>query len=99
MVALLTQSCSNRKTENDWSKDGLQGEVLSFSEFSFEAEERFGQIEKGRSQKWLALKIGRSYNMVIVYVQNRQQPRLEILNDIANILDVDIKDLIVSNKK
>ena len=33
-----------------------------------------------------------------VYVQNRQQPRLEVLNEIAKILDVDIKELIVSNK-
>jgi putative transcriptional regulator len=55
--------------------------------------------EQGRSQKWLATKIGKSYNMVNAYVQNRQQPRLEVLNEIANILDVDVKDLIVSSKK
>jgi putative transcriptional regulator len=36
--------------------------------------------------------------MVNGYVQNRQQPRLEILNEIANILDVDIIYLIVSSK-
>jgi len=54
--------------------------------------------EQGRSQKWLATQIGKSYNMVNGYAQNRQQPRLEILNDIANILDVDIKELIISNK-
>ena len=28
-----------------------------------------------------------------------QQPRLEILIEIAEILDVDVKDLIISNKK
>jgi hypothetical protein len=28
-------------------------------------------------------------------VQNRQQQRLEILMDIANILDIDVKELIV----
>lgn len=54
--------------------------------------------EKGIKQTWLAEKLGKSYNMVNGYVQNRQQPRLEVLNEIANILDVDIKDLIVSNK-
>jgi transcriptional regulator with XRE-family HTH domain len=32
------------------------------------------------------------------YVQNRKQPRLEVLNEIAEILDVDIKELIVSTK-
>ena len=51
--------------------------------------------EKGIKQIWLADKLGKSYNMVNGYVQNRQQPRLEVLNDIAEILDVDIKELIV----
>jgi putative transcriptional regulator len=54
--------------------------------------------EKGIKQTWLAEKLGKSYNMVNGYVQNRQQPRLEILNDIAIILDIDVKDLIVSSK-
>ena len=54
--------------------------------------------EKGIKQIWLADKLGKSYNMVNGYVQNRQQPRLEVLNDIAEILDVDIKELLVSSK-
>ena len=54
--------------------------------------------EKGIKQKWLAEKLGKSFNSVNSYVQNRQQPRLEVLNEIAEILDVDIKDLLVSNK-
>jgi putative transcriptional regulator len=36
--------------------------------------------------------------MVNSYVQNHQQPRLEVLTEIAQILDVDIKELIVSTK-
>jgi putative transcriptional regulator len=55
--------------------------------------------KKGIKQIWLAEKLGKSYNMVNSYVQNRQQPRLEILNDIAKILDVDVIELIVSSKK
>jgi len=55
--------------------------------------------EKGIKQTWLAVKLGKSYNMVNGYVQNRQQPRLEVLNQIATILDVDVKDLLVSNKE
>ena len=54
--------------------------------------------EKGIKQIWLAEKLGKSFNSVNSYVQNRQKPRLEVLNDIANILDVDIRDLILSNK-
>jgi len=54
--------------------------------------------EKGIKQIWLAERLGKSFNSVNSYVQNRQQPRLEVLNEIAEILDVDIKDLLVSNK-
>jgi len=50
--------------------------------------------EKGIKQTWLAEKLGKSYNMVNSYVQNRQQPRLEILFEIAEILDVKPQDLI-----
>ncbi|MGQ1948714.1 helix-turn-helix domain-containing protein [Geofilum sp. OHC36d9] len=50
--------------------------------------------EKGIKQTWLAEKLGKSYNMVNSYVQNRQQPRLEVLFKIAGILDVKPKELI-----
>jgi len=53
--------------------------------------------KQGRSQKWLATQIGKSYNMVNAYAQNRQQPRLEILFEIAKVLDVDPKELIQSD--
>ena len=54
---------------------------------------------KGIKQIWLAEQLGKSYNMVNSYAQNRRQPSLEDLYRIAEILDVDIKELIVSNKK
>ena len=53
---------------------------------------------KGIKQTWLAEQLGKSYNMVNAYVQNRQQPRLEDMYKIADILQVDIKELIISNK-
>ena len=53
---------------------------------------------KGIKQVWLAEKLGKSYNMVNSYVQNRRQPTLEILNQVAEILDIDVTELIVSNK-
>ena len=55
--------------------------------------------KKGIKQKWLAKELGKSYNMVNAYAQNRQQPRLEILNEIATILDVDVRELIEPTKK
>ena len=54
--------------------------------------------EKGIKQTWLAEKLGKSYNMVNGYVQNRQQPRLEVLFEIAKILEVDPKELLKSEE-
>lgn len=50
--------------------------------------------EKGIKQTWLAEQLGKSYNMVNGYVQNRQQPRLEVLYEIAKILNVNPKELL-----
>lgn len=54
--------------------------------------------KKGIKQVWLAEKLGKSYNMVNSYVQNRRQPTLGVLNQVAEILDVDVTELIVSSK-
>ena len=52
--------------------------------------------EQGVKQTWLAEQLGKSYNMVNSYCQNRRQPSLKMLYEIAEILAVDIKDLIIS---
>jgi putative transcriptional regulator len=54
--------------------------------------------EKGIKQVWLAEQLGKSYNIVNGYVQNRSQPSLEILSSIAKILNVNIKELIRDTK-
>ena len=54
--------------------------------------------EKGIKQTWLAEKLGKSFNMVNAYACNRKQPSLEVLNQIAEILQVGVKDLIIENK-
>lgn len=53
--------------------------------------------EKGIKQTWLAERLGKSYNMVNGYVQNRQQPRIEVLYEISEILGVNVKDLLIDN--
>ena len=55
--------------------------------------------EKGIKQKWLAEKMNKSYNMINSYAQNRRQPSIEDLYKIAEILDVDVKELLISNKE
>jgi putative transcriptional regulator len=66
---------------------------------SFEQMNRIKEVldEKGIKQTWLAEQLGKSYNMVNAYVQNRQQPRIEVLYDIAKILGVNVKDLLTDN--
>ena len=55
--------------------------------------------QKGIKQTWLAEQLGKSYNMVKGYVQNRQLARLGVLFEISKILEVEIKDLISEKKK
>ena len=66
---------------------------------SFEQMNRIKEVleEKGIKQTWLAEQLGKSYNMVNAYVQNRQQPRIEVLYDIAKILGVNVKDLLTDS--
>ena len=51
-------------------------------------------MEKGIKQIWLAEKLGKSFNIVNSYVCNRRQPSLELLFHIAEILQVNPKELI-----
>ena len=50
--------------------------------------------EKGIKQTWLAEKLGKSFNIVNDYCNNRRQPSLEILFKIGEILNIEPKELI-----
>ncbi|WP_027394227.1 helix-turn-helix domain-containing protein [Aquimarina latercula] len=54
--------------------------------------------QKGIKQIWLAEQLGKSYNMVHSYAQNKRQPSLEILYKIAEILNVSAKELLTDEK-
>jgi putative transcriptional regulator len=56
-------------------------------------------VEKGIKQIWLAEKLGKSYPIINGYAQNKKQPSLEVLYEIARLLSVDVKDLLVSEPK
>jgi len=55
--------------------------------------------DRAITQTWLAIELGKSYNMVNSYVQNRRQPSIEILYKIAEILNVEAKELLVDMKE
>lgn len=54
---------------------------------------------KGISQTWLANQLGKSFSMVNAYVCNRRQPTLENLYQIAEILKVSVKDLLIDKRE
>lgn len=55
-------------------------------------------VEKKRTGKWLAEQLGKDPATVSKWCTNVAQPGLETLVQIAEILEVDIRDLLVSSK-
>ena len=55
--------------------------------------------ERGIKQTWLAERLGKSFCIVKSYVCNRRQPSLDVLFEIAKILNVDPKELIRGNER
>lgn len=54
--------------------------------------------DQGRTSRWLAEQIGKSENTVSRWCANKVQPSIQQLNEVASILDVDLRMLIVSTK-
>lgn len=55
--------------------------------------------EKGIKQVWLSEKLEKSLNMVNEYCNNKRQPSLEDLYRIAEILDVNVKELLMDKRQ
>ncbi|MGM9710491.1 MAG: helix-turn-helix transcriptional regulator [Prevotella sp.] len=56
-------------------------------------------VDQDKSQKWLAEQLGKSFSTTNAYCCNRQQPNLDTLYRIAQLLSVELKELIVDNTK
>ena len=54
--------------------------------------------EKGRANLWLSEGLGVNKTTVSKWCTNDVQPTIENLFKIANTLDIDVKELLVSNK-
>ncbi len=53
---------------------------------------------KDISQTELADRLGKTFNMVNLYATNKVQPPIPVLYQIADILNVDVRDLLKPNK-
>lgn len=55
-------------------------------------------VKKKRTGKWLAEQIGKSNCTVSKWCSNAAQPDITTLSKIAEVLEVDIRDLLVGNE-
>lgn len=51
-------------------------------------------VEKQKTNKWLAEQMGKSENTISRWCSNKSQPSISQLQEIANLLDVDIRVLL-----
>lgn len=55
-------------------------------------------VEQGRTNKWLAEQLGKNITTVSRWCTNETQPGIETMVEIAEILKVDVRELLVSTK-
>ena len=70
---------------------------------TFEMDNKLNRIkvvmaEKDKTGLWLSEKIGKSNTTVSKYINQRVQPDLKTLYAIADALDVNVKELLLSNR-
>lgn len=56
-------------------------------------------VEKKRTSKWLAEQLGKDSSTISKWCTNRAQPGLETLVEIAEVLDVEVGELLRNNKE
>lgn len=54
-------------------------------------------VEKNKTSKWLAEQLGKDSSTISKWCTNSSQPSIETLLQIAQLLDIDIKDLLNSS--
>ena len=54
--------------------------------------------EKGKTNKWLAETIKKDQTTVSKWCTNKAQPSIEVLYVIADALEADVRELLVSNR-
>ena len=69
----------------------------------FEMDDKLNRIkvvmaEKDKTGLWLSKQIGKSNTTVSKYINQRVQPDLKTLYAIADALEVDVKELLLSNR-
>ena len=56
-------------------------------------------VEKQKTNRWLAEQMGKSENTISRWCSNKSQPSIAQLQEIANLVDVDVRVLLKSQKE
>jgi transcriptional regulator with XRE-family HTH domain len=56
-------------------------------------------VERNKTSKWLAETLNMNPATISRWCSNKTQPSLDTLSEIAKVLDVDIRELLVPTKK
>ncbi len=56
-------------------------------------------VENGKTGKWLAEQVGKNEATISRWCSNKMQPSLDMLVRIAELLDIETKDLINTRKE
>ena len=56
-------------------------------------------VEKQKTNRWLAEQMGKSENTISRWCSNKSQPSIAQLQETANLLDVDVRVLLKSQKE
>ncbi|MCK6609338.1 MULTISPECIES: helix-turn-helix transcriptional regulator [Flavobacteriales] len=54
--------------------------------------------EQGKTNNWLAEALGKNRTTVSKWCTNQMQPTIETLFEVAEALDVDVRELLISTK-
>jgi len=54
--------------------------------------------EQDKTNRWLAEQVGKTEHTISRWSHNKSQPSVAQLNEIANHLDVDVRELLVASK-
>ena len=91
-IIISFNSCNNKKIKNGWEEDKLKGKVKSYTQFSYEALERFGKIEKGALIKDIFANLQNNYDEVGNLIERNTFRE-------GSIVDIEDKDTYKYDKK
>lgn len=75
-----------RTNTNHNMSNNQQGEMLNRLKAAL--------AEQGKTSRWLAEQLGKSENTVSRWCANKVQPSIQQLNEIAHLLEIDVRTLI-----